>query len=46
MKVSTRNCVVSGSLPVEAVFVCNKNELVIPLNEASLAVECDIGNKK
>ena len=46
MKVSTRNCLVSGSLPVGAVFVCNKNELVLPLNEASLAAECDIGNKK
>jgi hypothetical protein len=31
MKVSTRNCLVCGSLPVEAVFVCDKNELVLPL---------------
>ena len=45
MKVSTHNCLVSGSLPFEAVFVYNKNELVLPLNEASLAAECDIGNK-
>lgn len=43
MKVSTRNCLVSGSLPPEVVFVCNRNELVLPLNEASLAAECDLG---